>query len=309
MTGRLFLWSIIKKYDEIRRINMKYMELVRRGQAELFKAGIPNADFDAWVLVEKVCKVSKTEYFVRMHEEVEEDKVKEFFAAIEKRKTHYPLQYIIGEWEFMGLPFKVNHDVLIPRSDTEILAEKAVNVITTVYEKSKETIKVLDLCCGTGCIGISVAKMCANTEVVCADISDKAVSVCKQNILINKATNVRAIISDLFENVQGRFHIITCNPPYIKTDDLKTLMPEVRDYEPKLALDGDKDGLKFYRKIIDVCKQYLVYDGYIMFEIGYDQAEAVKQMLLEHGYSDIEVLKDLPGNDRTVVGIRRKSYV
>lgn len=288
---------------------MKYAELVKQGQIKLFKAGINNADFDAWVLVEKICGISRTEYFVKMHDEVSEDIVTSYFEAIDKRITHYPLQYIVGEWEFMGIPFKVNENVLIPRQDTEILVEKALEIIGSEFEKIKGKISVMDMCTGSGCIGISVAKKCQNTSVTCVDISKAALEVAKENGKLNGVKNISFIESDLFENVNGKFNVIISNPPYITSAEIKKLMPEVKDFEPHLALDGDSDGLKFYKLIINQSKEYLNENGYILFEIGCDQGEQVKKLLFEKGYTDIEVLKDLGGNDRVVIGKRRKMYV
>lgn len=288
---------------------MKYAELVKQGQIKLFKAGINNADFDAWVLVEKICEISRTEYFVKMHDEVSEDIVTSYFEAIDKRITHYPLQYIVGEWEFMGIPFKVNENVLIPRQDTEILVEKALEIIGSEFEKIKGKISVMDMCTGSGCIGISVAKKCQNTSVTCVDISKAALEVAKENGKLNGVKNISFIESDLFENVNGKFNVIISNPPYITSAEIKKLMPEVKDFEPHLALDGDSDGLKFYKLIINQSKEYLNENGYILFEIGCDQGEQVKKLLFEKGYTDIEVLKDLGGNDRVVIGKRRKMYV
>lgn len=288
---------------------MKYAELVKQGQIKLFKAGINNADFDAWVLVEKICGISRTEYFVKMHDEVSEDIVTSYFEAIDKRITHYPLQYIVGEWEFMGIPFKVNENVLIPRQDTEILVEKALEIIGSEFEKIKGEISVMDMCTGSGCIGISVAKKCQNTSVTCVDISKAALEVAKENGKLNGVKNILFIESDLFENVNGKFNVIISNPPYITSAEIKKLMPEVKDFEPHLALDGDSDGLKFYKLIINQSKEYLNENGYILFEIGCDQGEQVKKLLFEKGYTDIEVLKDLGGNDRVVIGKRRKMYV
>ena len=288
---------------------MKYAELVKQGQIKLFKAGINNADFDAWVLVEKICGISRTEYFVKMHDEVSEDIVTSYFEAIDKRITHYPLQYIVGEWEFMGMPFKVNENVLIPRQDTEILVEKALEIIGSEFEKIKGKISVMDMCTGSGCIGISVAKKCQNTSVTCVDISKAALEVAKENGKLNGVKNILFIESDLFENVNGKFNVIISNPPYITSAEIKKLMPEVKDFEPHLALDGDSDGLKFYKLIINQSKEYLNENGYILFEIGCDQGEQVKKLLFEKGYTDIEVLKDLGGNDRVVIGKRRKMYV
>ena len=288
---------------------MKYAELVKQGQLKLFRSGINDHDYDAWILVEKICDISRTEYFIKMHDEVPLDIEEKYFQAIEKRMTHYPLQYIVGEWEFMGLPFKVNENVLIPRQDTELLVEKAVEVIGADYYVDKQDVNVLDLCTGSGCIAISIAKMCPNTKVTGSDLSEKALEVANENANLNKVDNVHFKKSDLFTNIKGKYNIIVSNPPYIKSEEVEKLMPEVREYEPRMALDGDADGLKFYRKIIDECKEYMEKDGYIIFEIGYDQSEQVKELLRQKGFTDIEVLKDLSGNDRVVTGKRRQIYV
>lgn len=285
---------------------MKYAELVKQGQLNLFKAGINDHDYDAWILVEKICRISRTEYFAKMQEEVPDDIKEEFFRAIEKRTTHYPLQYIVGEWEFMGLPFEVNENVLIPRQDTELLVEKTISVINKEYDTEKTKIKVLDMCTGSGCIAISIADMVPNIEMTAVDLSADALKVAKKNADLNKVTNISFIKSDLFDKVRGKYSIIVSNPPYIKSEEVDRLMPEVRDYEPRMALDGDEDGLKFYKRIISECDKYLENDGSILFEIGYDQAEQVKQLLQKNGFADIEVLKDLSGNDRVVTGKRRK---
>lgn len=285
---------------------MKYAELVKQGQLNLFKAGINDHDYDAWILVEKICRISRTEYFAKMQEEVPDDIKEEFFKAIKKRTTHYPLQYIVGEWEFMGLPFKVNENVLIPRQDTELLVEKTINVINEDFNTEKSEIKVLDMCTGSGCIAISIADMVPNIKVTAVDLSVNALKIAKKNADLNKVTNISFINSDLFDKVRGKYSIIVSNPPYIKSKEVDKLMPEVRDYEPRMALDGDDDGLKFYKKIISECDKYLENDGSILFEIGYDQAEQVKQLLQKNGFADIEVLKDLSGNDRVVTGKRRK---
>lgn len=290
--------------------NMKYSELVKQGHSKLFKAGINDADSDAWILFEDICGLSKTEYFKKMLDEASDSETSEYLAAIETRITHYPLQYIIGEWEFMGLTFKVNENVLIPRQDTELLVEKAFMIVDEKFHTSDKSMFVMDMCTGSGCIGISMAKKYSDAEVTCVDISKEALEVAKENAKLNRVENISFVESDLFDNVTGKFDMIICNPPYIASAEIDNLMPEVRAHEPRIALDGDVDGLKFYRKIIDKSKEFLSEDGYILFEIGYDQREKVKELLIEKGYSDIEALKDLSGNDRVVIGRRRKkSYV
>lgn len=290
---------------------MKYSELVKQGHSKLFKAGINDADLDAWILFEKICGLSKTEYFVKMSEEASDEQTSQYLKAIETRITHYPLQYIIGEWEFMGLTFKVNESVLIPRQDTELLVEKAFGIVDEEFHiNNNYTMPVLDMCTGSGCIGITMAKKYTFADVTCVDISKEALEVAKYNAQLNEVENISFVESDLFENVTGKFDMIICNPPYIASSEIDKLMPEVREHEPRIALDGDVDGLKFYRKIIEKSKEFLNENGYILFEIGYDQREKVKELLAEKGYADIEALKDLSGNDRVVIGKRRKkNYV
>ena len=284
---------------------MKYAELVKQGQRLLFKAGIADYSIDAWILFEKICNISKTEYFEKMHVEVPEDEKKSFFEAIDRRITHYPLQYIVGEWEFMGLKFKVNENVLIPRQDTEFLVETAFSMIKEEFPKRKDTITVLDMCTGSGCIGISIAKYIQNSFVVCVDVMEEALEVAKENARLNGVENIKFVRSDLFQNIEEKFDVIISNPPYIKTSECERLMPEVRDYEPRIALDGDEDGLRFYRNIIRESKDYFKGDAYLLFEIGYDQREEVKELLEKGGFDEIEALKDLAGNDRVLIGKRR----
>jgi release factor glutamine methyltransferase len=253
--------------------------------------------------------LSKTEYFEKMLKDASEDEVSAYFDAIDKRITHYPLQYIIGEWEFMGLPFKVNENVLIPRQDTEVLVEKAFKVVENELNINDKNVSVMDMCTGSGCIGISVAFKYKNINVVCADISKEALEVAKENARMNNVENISFVESDLFRNITGKYDIIIANPPYIASAECEKLMPEVKNYEPRIALDGDIDGLKFYRNIIEQSKEFLNENGYILFEIGYNQREDVVELLRENGYIDIEALKDLSGNDRVVIGKRRITYV
>lgn len=288
---------------------MKYAELVKQGQSKLFKAGINDADYDAWILMEKICGISKTDYFTKMQDEVPDEMVTAYFKAIDKRITHYPLQYIVGEWEFMGLKFTVNENVLIPRQDTEVLVETAIRIIENEYQNTKRKIEILDMCTGSGCIGISLAKFCKNVKITAVDLSEEALLVARKNAEMNNLDNIKFICSDLYQKlgddvneVYKTFDMIISNPPYINTKDIDTLMPEVRDYEPRMALDGDEDGLKFYRSIIFQSRNYLKNDGCILFEIGCEQGGAVKEFFEKNKYKQIEVIKDLSGLDRVVVG-------
>ena len=195
----------------------------------------------------------------------------------------------------MGLDFKVNKDVLIPRADTEILVEEVIKIANQF-----ENIKILDLCTGSGAIGISLAKNIKNSIIMLSDISINALNIAKQNAIINN-TIVKSIESDLFSNIGEKFDIIVSNPPYIETQTICTLDKEVQK-EPKLALDGGTNGLNFYRKIIEQADEFLNKNGYLCLEIGYNQKNAVIDMVLKtKKYSNTYSKKDLSGNDRIVI--------
>lgn len=273
---------------------MKYREAMQEGEKILQEAGIVDAKNDAWLLLAMVCKVDHTYYYMHMEEELMSEQQDEYRVVIRKRAEHVPLQYITGEQEFMGLPFKVNSNVLIPRQDTETLVEEALKVI-------RPGMKVLDMCTGSGCILISILKNVLNVEGVGCDISKQALIVAKENAKLN---NVVATFerSDLFDHVTETFDVIVSNPPYIRTEEIATLMPEVCQFEPVGALDGKEDGLFFYRKMIAESSKYLNANGVILFEIGYDQGQDVSLMLKEAGYQDVQIVKDLAQNDRVVIG-------
>lgn len=273
---------------------MKYREAMQEGEKILQEAGIVDAKNDAWLLLAMVCKVDHTYYYMHMEEELMSEQQDEYRVVIRKRAEHVPLQYITGEQEFMGLPFKVNSNVLIPRQDTETLVEEALKVI-------RPGMKVLDMCTGSGCILISILKNVLNVEGVGCDISKQALIVAKENAKLN---NVVATFerSDLFDHVTETFDVIVSNPPYIRTEEIASLMPEVCQFEPVGALDGKEDGLFFYRKMIAESSKYLNPNGVILFEIGYDQGQDVSLMLKEAGYKDVQIVKDLAQNDRVVIG-------
>lgn len=195
----------------------------------------------------------------------------------------------------MGLKFKVNSNVLIPRQDTETLVEEALKVV-------KPEMKVLDMCTGSGCIIVSIVHNIPEVEGTATDISKQALLVAKENAKLNQVS-VTFERSDLFDNVTGTYDVIVSNPPYIRTGEVVKLMPEVQEFEPMEALDGKEDGLYFYRKIIKECKAYLKPGGHILFEIGYDQGEAVSGLLKEAGFKNVTVIKDLAHNDRVVTGM------
>ena len=279
---------------------MTYREAIETGTRILQKENIADAKIDAWYLLQMACKIDRNFYYLHEEDELTAEQQSEYESTVHKRAEHVPLQYIIGEQEFMGLKFKVNSNVLIPRQDTETLVEEALRV-------AKPGMRVLDLCTGSGCIVISLAKNVADISCTGSDISKQALLVAKENAKANEV-EVEWERSDLFENISGTFDLIVSNPPYIPTGEIPGLMPEVRDFEPVDALDGKEDGLYFYRIITEKSPEYLTSDGYLYFEIGYDQGEAVSAMMRQCGYTQVEVIKDLAGNDRVVKG-RKKEHV
>lgn len=271
---------------------MKYRELLQEGTEQLKKAAIADADVDAAYLLEYVCGIDRTHYLLCMTETVPPQMAARYEEAIALRATHQPLQYITGEQEFMGLSFQVSPEVLIPRQDTETLVEQTQRVL-------KDGDRILDMCTGSGCILISLLHENKTCQGMGVDIADTSIALARENA---KRNDVRAewFVSDLFSEVHGVFDVIVSNPPYIATEVLQELMPEVIEYEPKRALDGHEDGLYFYRQIIADAPKYLKPGGWILFEIGYDQGESVPALLTEAGFTEITVIKDYSGNDRVV---------
>lgn len=273
---------------------MTFREAIAYGEKKLNSAGVMDARNDAWLLLAFVCKIDHTYYYMHMEDVLTDIQQEEYERVLGKRAERVPLQYITGEQQFMGLPFYVNSSVLIPRQDTETLVEEALKII-------RPGMKVLDLCTGSGCILISILKNVLDIEGFGYDISKQALLVAKENA---KRNNVTATFerSDLFDSITDSFDVIVSNPPYIPTDIIHGLMPEVVEFEPFQALDGKEDGLYFYRKIIVEAKDYFNPGGTLLFEIGHDQGEAVSGLMQAAGFSHVKVVKDLAGNDRVVSG-------
>lgn len=273
---------------------MTYRETVCFGEALLEEKDILEPASDAWLLLSFVCQADRNFYYMHMNEEVPAEKLTEYEEALKKRAKHIPLQYITGEQMFMGLRFLVSPDVLIPRWDTEILVEEAMKRI-------RPDMDVLDLCTGSGCIIISIKKNIPGISALASDISARALLMAKENAVLNDV-QVNFTESDLFSNIEGKFDVIVSNPPYIRTEEIAGLMPEVREFEPQNALDGKEDGLFFYRKIITEAKKYLKQGGLLLFEIGCGQGEEVAALMRKAEYQEIEIVKDLAGLDRVVIG-------
>lgn len=270
---------------------MNISELLVNGK-HLLK-DIEDGNIKARILLEYILKLSREKIVSNPNIEVSDNNVESYLNRINDIKNGMPIQYITNKQEFMKLNFYVDKNVLIPQPDTEILVEKAIEICNN----HGNDIKILDLCTGSGAIGISIAKNIKNAKVYATDIKNTVIDIAKQNAKQNNVDNIEFIVSDMFENIQEKdFDIIVSNPPYIETDVIKTLPTEVRN-EPIIALDGGKDGLKFYKIILSEYKKYLKKDGYLLLEIGYNQAKSVGE-LINLNYSIIE---DLAGNDRVII--------
>ena len=278
---------------------MTVSELLRTGTEKLKSVGIDDAEFDARCLVEYVLNFDS--FYLRLNGYVKvcEADAETYFDLLNRRINGEPLQYILGEWEFMGLPFKVGRGVLIPRPETEILVEFAIDFL-----KKKDAPVVFDLCSGSGCVAISVAKFCPDATVYAVEKSDIAFEYLEKNIILNGVNNVKAVKGDIFDKelLWGISpDLILSNPPYIRSNEIDGLQEEVKR-EPAMALDGGEDGLRFYKGIIKYWKSLLRPGGCLMFEVGEGQASAVCEMLMAAGFASAQTRKDTQMIDRVVIG-------
>ena len=276
-----------------------YGELVEEGQRRLAAAGVEEAAVDAWLLFSYDKKVDRTWYLLNRTQRASGEEQEAYLKLIARRCERVPLQHITGEQEFMGLPFRVTPDVLIPRQDTEVLVEECLRHLApgNIF---------LDLCTGSGCILVSLLHYAKGTFGTGADLSGKALAVAKGNVEAN-GVEARLVQGDLFEPVTGTFDLIVSNPPYIASAEIETLTPEVREHEPRMALDGTADGLFFYKRIVQESPSYLKEGGWLCMEIGYDQGAAVRQLMEARGFATVSVIKDLAGLDRVVSGCYRRN--
>lgn len=286
---------------------MTLFGLYTEGVQALEQTGSADAKTDARQLLLAAFHLDAVHYLLNRMQELEDNEhnaacTKLYHSMLEKRRSHVPVQQILGCQEFMGMEFYVNNHVLIPRQDTETLVE-------LVLEERQDASKtVLDLCTGSGCIAISLAVKGGYAFVTATDISEEALCVAQRNAdtLLSDTQRIEFFQGDLFAALgdgMHRFDIITSNPPYIPTEVIKTLEPEVREHEPMLALDGTEDGLHYYRRIASEAGKYLSPGGAVYLEIGYDQGAAVSRLLTDAGFEQVRVCKDLPGKDRVVCAI------
>ena len=274
---------------------MTFKQALDKGIILLESENIVDAKIDAWYLLSYVSGLSKAQYFLKQSEEIDNNILYKYKDVLLRRAGHEPLQHITGEQDFMGITFWVNENVLIPRQDTETLVEEALKVIPSGSH-------ILDLCTGSGCVILSLVVLGQGLSGIGVDISEEALAVARENgarLVGRKADFVKG---DMFQPVSGKFNAIVSNPPYIPSAVVEELEPEVKDPEPRLALDGTEDGLFFYKKITAEAGDYLNDGGWLLVEIGYDQGPDVSTLFKEAGFKDVEVIKDLAGNDRVVKG-------
>ena len=253
---------------------------------------------DAQLLITGLVNMSVTDYILADKTEIPAEKTLEIQESAKRIVSGEPLQYVVGMTEFMSLKFHVKDGCLIPRPDTETLVEKAIEII------GEKKLSVLDIGTGSGCVAISIAHYCKNALVSSVDISEKALEIAKNNAKLNNV-DVNFIKCDILKEIpKGSYDVIVSNPPYIPTAVIEGLEKNVKDHEPRLALDGGNDGLDFYRRITDIAPSLLNKDGTLLYEVGHDQAQDVKK-LMEKGFKNIEIIKDLCGIERTVYGVKK----
>ena len=282
--------------------NMTYSELFKLSVEKLNSAGIAEAESDVRVLFDYLIDADRTFMLIHKDDEATAEEYDTIIKAISDREKRIPVQHITGYQNFMGFEFKVTKDVLVPRFDTECLVEEAMLV-------TNDGDKVLDVCTGSGCILISLMKYKNDIKGIGTDISEKALLIAKENAkdimgsAYSEYENPQFIQGDLFSNILDKdFDVIVSNPPYIRSCVIDTLEPEVKEFDPMIALDGGEDGLDFYRRIVGEARNHLRKGGHLLVEIGYDQGEDVKSLFVDNGYLDVKIVKDLCSNDRVVLG-------
>ncbi|WP_338990220.1 peptide chain release factor N(5)-glutamine methyltransferase [Fusobacterium animalis] len=292
-----------KTFDELKGEKKDFKEenldIFNKSVEYLKKNGVLSPLLDTEYIFSDVLKVNKNTLKYSMSREIkkeDKDKIREMLVLRAKKRK--PLQYILGEWEFYGLLFKVNEGVLIPRADTEILVEQCIQLMREVEEPN-----ILDIGSGSGAISIAIANELKSSSVTGIDINEKALKLANENKILNEIENVNFIESNLFEKLDKdfKYDLIVSNPPYISKEEYETLMPEVKNYEPQNALTDLGDGLYFYREISKIAGEYLKDTGYLAYEIGYNQAKDVTKILQNNNFDVLSVIKDYGGNDRVVI--------
>lgn len=281
-------------------------EILKEAVEKLKEIKIDTPQLDVEVILSNLLEIERIKLHIYPEMEISQEICRKFWKDVEKRLNNMPVQYIVNRQEFMGLDFWIEEGVLIPRGDTEILVEKALQLYQQHY--SGKGVKILDIGVGSGAIAVSIGKYIKESRVYGVDISPKAIEVASKNALKHGVENrITFFEGSLFEALKGKnlentLDFVLSNPPYIPRKIIETLWKEVKDYEPSLALDGGEDGLDFYKEILKGAPVFLKAGGWLVFEIGYDQGKALQQMMTQEGFANVEVIKDLAGLDRVVVG-------
>lgn len=279
---------------------MKIKEALKKANQILIQNNIDEVFLKSRILLAHILNVEKEYLIIHDDEVLLNLQENEFFKKVNKLCSGVPIQYLTNSQEFMGFNFYVDKNVLIPQPDTEILVENVISIIKNLQKSCQKEITVLDLCTGSGIIGVCLKKYLQNVNVLSSDISSNALEIAKKNANLQNV-KIDFIKSDLFENIDEKFDVIVSNPPYIKTDKINELSKEVKN-EPRLALDGGQDGLDFYRKIIKESTNFFRKTGYLALEIGYDQKEAVENLFKNFKYKEIKIFKDLSDIERVIIG-------
>jgi len=274
----------------------KLKDVLRNAKMLLKNKGIDTYSIDSEVLLMHTIGFNKVELFTKDDYLLKDEEIKKYNEFINRRILFEPVQYLTGKCEFMSMDFVVNKNTLIPRPDTEIVVENAIEFINKNNYKN-----IIDIGTGCGIIAVSIAKYCLNTNVTAVDISEYALNTAKQNALNNNVYDkINFVKSNIFSDINDKYDVIISNPPYIESDTIQILEPQVKNFEPIIALDGGKDGLYFYNKISNNAYKYIKNGGMIFFEIGYNQAYSVFNILARNNFKDIKIIKDLSSNDRVV---------
>jgi len=281
-----------------------YNDIYLRVRKKLKNGGIDSSEFEARLIVSHCADRSKEELLAISKIYATDPKIKQKIEeSLERRLKGEPLAYVLGEWEFYGIPITVNEHVLIPRVDTEVLARETINLLNRKVWQTR----LLDLCTGSGCIGLAVAANVPSCRIVMIDSSEQALAICRTNMLKNNLSrHITAMDTDILIKppaILGEFDVIVSNPPYIPTGDIEALDKSVKDYEPLMALDGGEDGMKFFRAITENWRKLLKTGGHLAFECGVGQAAAVRYLMKQNGFADIKTYKDTLGIERVVIGM------